>query len=115
MGDDLVKRLLTPMNGVTIQQVFKERSESANEIFTLQARIEVLIAERDEAWKRASHAEKMWALRSAKLLESEALFAKAMKALQEIKDEERIDHINGGWCLTDGAIIARTTIEELTK
>lgn len=44
-----------------------------------EQRIEELIAERDEAWKRAGHAEEMWGKAEAKLSESEALLAKAME------------------------------------
>jgi hypothetical protein len=40
-------------------------------------RIEALIAERDEAWKRAAHAEKMWG-------EAEVKLAKAVEALDDL-------------------------------
>lgn len=46
-------------------------------------RIEVLIAERDEAWKRAGHAEKMWGETEVKLSESEALLAKAVEVAEK--------------------------------
>ena len=36
-------------------------------------------------------------------------------ALKEISEEERLDHINGGFCLTDGAIIARTALAAIQK
>ena len=41
-------------------------------------RIEELIAERDEAWKRAAHAEKMWG-------EAEVKLAKANAHIKELK------------------------------
>ena len=49
-----------------------------------KARIEALIAERDEAWRRAAHAEKMWGEAEVKLSEN----AKLRKAL-EIYERER--------------------------
>jgi hypothetical protein len=39
--------------------------------------------------------------------------AKAVEALREIANEERLDHMNGGFCLTDGAWVSRATLAEL--
>jgi hypothetical protein len=50
----------------------------------LANRIEELIKERDEAWKRAAHAEKMWGETEVKLSESEALLAKALVELERL-------------------------------
>ena len=49
-----------------------------------KARIEELIAERDEAWRRAGHAEEMWGRAEVKLLESEAKMAIYKDALKHI-------------------------------
>ena len=51
----------------------------------LADRIEALIAERDEAWKRAGHAEKMWGEAEVKLSESEALLAKALEWTEKVQ------------------------------
>ena len=50
-----------------------------------EQRIEELIAERDEAWKRAGHAEEMWGKAEAKLSESEALLAKAVEWTEKVQ------------------------------
>ena len=52
---------------------------AADRIEQLAAINEELIAERDEAWKRAGHAETMWGEAEVKLSESEALLAKAVE------------------------------------
>lgn len=52
---DLVKRLRTPMKGVTVQQCFKERSESAYILSALQEKNKAL----REALERLSTAECM--------------------------------------------------------
>ena len=46
--------------------------------------IEKLVKERDEAWKRAAHSEKMWGEAEAKLAECEARLGKAVEALNNI-------------------------------
>ena len=45
-------------------------------------RIEELIAERDEAWKRASHAEKMWGETEVKLAKAVEVAEKSIKWLR---------------------------------
>lgn len=40
---------------------------------------------------------------------------KAVEALKEIAEEERIDHLMGGLCSTDGGKLARTTLAELKE
>lgn len=47
-------------------------------------RLEELIAERDAAWKRAAHAEKMWGETEVKLSESKALLAKAVRLIDDL-------------------------------
>ena len=70
-----------------------------------KARIEVLIAERDEAWKRAAHAEKMWGKAEVKLSEARMSDYKQTrdaagrvtstfgKMLEGLTDDDLIDHI----------------------
>ena len=80
-------------------------------------RIEELIAERDEAWKRAGHAEKMWGELEVKLSESEALLAKAVEALSSWKhyDESgEVDHVSLMLNYADAIEKTRTTLAELT-
>lgn len=55
----------------------------ADRIEQLAAINEELIAERDEAWKRAAHAEEMWGRAEVKLSESEALLAKAVEVAEK--------------------------------
>jgi hypothetical protein len=57
-----------------------------------------MMFERDEAWKRAAHSEKMWG-------EAEVKLAKAVDALETIVD-------NGG---AGSYHLARTTLAELEK
>jgi hypothetical protein len=52
----------------------------------LADRIEALTKERDEAWKRAAHAEKMWGEAEVKLAECEARLRKAVDAGQTMDD-----------------------------
>ena len=49
--------------------------------------------------------------RLRKALEAkDAEIARLREALGQISDEERLDHIRGGFCLTDGALIARAAL-----
>ena len=52
-----------------------------------KARIEVLIAERDEAWKRAAHAEEMWGKAEVKLAKAEAAIYRITPYLSASLDE----------------------------
>ena len=73
-------------------------------------RIEELIAERDQAWKRADHAEKMWG-------EAEVKLAKALEALASWKhyDESgEVDHVSLMLNYADAIEKTRTTLAELT-
>ena len=58
---------------------------AADRIEQLAAINEELIAERDEAWKRAGHAETMWGEAEVKLSESEALLAKALEWTEKVQ------------------------------
>ena len=72
------------------------------------ARIEELIAERDEAWKRAGHAEKMWGKTEVKL-------AKAVEALEFYATLIGEKHECPWHMLSDDfGEKARTTLAELT-
>ena len=99
-------------------------------------RIEELIAERDEAWRRAGHAEKMWGEAEVKLATCEKyrdayaefdrigtqavrdLDAKLSKAVIGLKDVIGVlDDPTGDEHVRDmraATMIARTTIAELT-
>lgn len=56
-----------------------------------EAKLTLMTTERDEAWKRAAHAEKMWGEAEVKLAECEARLGKAVEALEDIvKDCEAV-------------------------
>ena len=50
---------------------------AADRIRELESKLALMMFERDEAWKRAAHSEKMWG-------EAEVKLAKAVEALREI-------------------------------
>lgn len=93
----------------------------------LANRIEELTKERDEAWKRAAYAEKMWGESEAKLSESEALLAKAVDGLRFYAEGEWLEDYPGGVLYAAGDDTsefkthldygdkARSTIAELNK
>lgn len=101
MSDDLVKRLLTPMKGVTVQQVFKERAEAADRIEELEAETAKLRADMHTAMNAVAEAArargeaegKLAASETAGVLEGwiekcavlEAKLAKAVDALTQIE------------------------------
>lgn len=57
-----------------------ERKLHEDRIEALEAKLILMTTERDEAWKRAAHAEKMWG-------EAEIKLAKAMETLKECMEE----------------------------
>lgn len=63
------------------------------------ARIEALIAERDQAWKRAAHAEEMWGRAEVKL-------AKAVGWFETIRDRAKGDDMAHTYYLDALAAIA---------
>jgi chromosome segregation ATPase len=52
----------------------------------LEAELALMMFERDEAWKRAAHSEKMWGEAEVKLAECEARLRKAVDAGQTMDD-----------------------------
>ena len=49
----------------------------------LEDKLTLMTTERDEAWRRAAHSEKMWGEAEVKLAECEARLGKAVEALDE--------------------------------
>lgn len=84
-------------------------------VLTAADRIEELIAERDQAWERAAHAEKMWG-------ETEVKLAKAVTRLQHIAANKTTGELTviewdtyDMFTLLDACISeARTTLAEIT-
>ena len=80
-------------------------------------RMEGVMTDTDDApfgWKAI--ADGFQQQRDEAIAERDALQAKldeAVGALEDIKDEERTDHINGGVCETDGARVAYNALASI--
>ena len=98
---DLIKRLRTKHSSLVNQSFIME--EAAD-------RIEELVKDRDEAWKRAAHSEKMWG-------EAEVKLAKAVEALRETDQAIMFHTDETGWRLWgEGAVSdIRKVLAELEK
>ena len=90
MSDDLVKRL---------RDLGDHASFEPHMHHTAADRIEELIAERDQAWKRAAHAEEMWGRAEVKL-------AKAVGWFETIRDRAKGDDMAHTYYLDALAAIA---------
>lgn len=83
---------------------------AADRIEQLETKLALMIFERDEAWKRAAHSEKMWG-------EAEAKLAKAVEAIkQSIKEWESPHYGDEDIKIDNGATgfyLLRTVLAEL--
>jgi hypothetical protein len=76
-------------------------------------RDEVIMFERDEAWKRAAHSEKMWGEAEAKLAENEVRLRKAVEALENLADCVDLGCFCSEMQMASAMDIARTTLAEI--
>ena len=98
MTDDLIKFLRTSTSSAY-------NKTAANRIEELEAKLALMMFERDEAWKRAAHSEKMWGEAEVKLAECEARLSKAVEALRETDQAIMLCTDEIGWLLWgEGAV-----------
>jgi hypothetical protein len=76
-----------------VEKLIDQQDEKSIRIRELESKLALMMFERDEAWKRAAHAEKMWG-------EAEVKLAKAVeignKMVHSIKENYYL-YIEGDW------------------
>ena len=89
-----------------------QASEAYQAQLAAEAKLALMMTERDEAWKRAAHAEKMWG-------EAEVKLAKALEALQNVTGEydlfRKYEYERGLAPLDDEIHNARATIAAVSE
>jgi hypothetical protein len=86
-----------------------------NTVADLEAKLALMMSERDEAWRRAAHSEKMWGEAEVKMAECEARLRKAVEALREWDDLIKHQYSGSREAMSDMTYAAQHTAALLAE